>query len=123
MMSSSLGGGGPTGWSIFCKFLVSVIDYQEDAFLIQHWIATYPNHLNAKLCYRLILGQGHVRQQWWVSDDARVGVAMDVGLPLPARCIGMSRANVLGLQALQLLLVAQFVRLVVSLRLAYFFFP
>jgi len=55
-----------------------------------------------------------------MSDDARVGVAMDVGLPLPARGIGMSCADVLGLQALELLLVAQFVRLVASLMVSVF---
>lgn len=46
-----------------------------------------------------------------MPDDAGLGVAVDVGLPLPARRVGMPSSNVLGLQALELLLRAELVGL------------
>jgi hypothetical protein len=46
-----------------------------------------------------------------VPGDARVGVAVDVGLPLPARRVRVPRADVLGLEPLEFLLVAEFVGL------------
>lgn len=46
-----------------------------------------------------------------MSGDARISIAVDVGLPLPARRVGVSRADVLGLEPLEFLLVAKFVGL------------
>lgn len=46
-----------------------------------------------------------------MADYGRVGVALDVGAPLPARGVGVARTDVLGLEALQLLLVAELVGL------------
>jgi hypothetical protein len=73
--------------------------------------ATYPNHLHAHFRHGLVLGQRNVRQQWRVPGNARVGVTVDVGLPLPARRVRVPRADVLGLQPLEFLLVAEFVGL------------
>ena len=50
-----------------------------------------------------------------MPGEARVCVAVDVGLPLPARRVGVSCANVLGLEPLEFLLVAEFVGLLVLL--------
>lgn len=72
---------------------------------------TYPNHLDAHFGDGLVLSQRDVGQQWRVPGDARVCVAVDVGLPLPAGCVRVSRADVLGLEALEFLLVAEFVGL------------
>lgn len=46
-----------------------------------------------------------------MTDDARLCVAVDVGLPLPARCVGVTRTDVFGLQALKFLLRAELVGL------------
>lgn len=46
-----------------------------------------------------------------MPDDACLGVAVDVGLPLPARGVGVPGADVLGLEALELLLRAELVSL------------
>ncbi len=50
-----------------------------------------------------------------MPGEARICVAVDVGLPLPARRVGVPRADVLGLEPLELLLVAEFVGLLVLL--------
>ena len=50
-----------------------------------------------------------------MPGEARVCVAVDVGLPLPARRVGVSRADVLGLEPLEFLLVAELVGLFVLL--------
>lgn len=46
-----------------------------------------------------------------MTDDAGLGVAVNVGLPLPARRVRVPGANVLGLEALELLLRAELVGL------------
>ncbi len=46
-----------------------------------------------------------------MPGEARVCVAVDVGLPLPARRVGVPRADVLGLEPLEFLLVTEFVGL------------
>lgn len=46
-----------------------------------------------------------------MPDDARLGVAVDVGLPLPARRVRVARPDVFGLQALEFLLGAELVGL------------
>lgn len=71
----------------------------------------YPNHLYAHFGNRLILCKRNVGQQWWVSGDARVCVAVDVGLPLPARCVRVSSADELGLEPFEFLLVSEFIGL------------
>lgn len=48
-----------------------------------------------------------------MSDDARVGVAVDVGLPLPTGRVGVTRTDVLGLKPLEFLLGTKFVRLLI----------
>ena len=47
-----------------------------------------------------------------MADDGAVRVARDVGPPLPGRRVGVSRADILGLQALEFLLRAELVGLV-----------
>ena len=46
-----------------------------------------------------------------MPGDARVCVAVDVGLPLPARRVRVSGADELGLEPLEFLLVAEFIGL------------
>lgn len=46
-----------------------------------------------------------------MSDDAGLGVAVDVGLPLPARRVRVPGTDVLGLKALKLLLCAELISL------------
>lgn len=46
-----------------------------------------------------------------MAGNRGVGVAVDVGLPFPTRRVGVSCANILGLQALEFLLVAELVGL------------
>lgn len=46
-----------------------------------------------------------------MPDDAGLGVAVDVGLPLPARGVWVPSTDVLGLEALELLLCAELVGL------------
>lgn len=46
-----------------------------------------------------------------MADDAGLGVAVDVGLPLPARRVRVAGADVLGLEALELLLRAELIGL------------
>lgn len=67
--------------------------------------------LGADLCGGLVEGEGHVGELRGVADDAAVGVAVDVGLPLPRGRVGVPRANVLGLQAFEFLLGAELVGL------------
>lgn len=76
-----------------------------------HRLDHLADELGAGLGHGFVLGEGHVGEQWRVADDAGFGIAVDVGLPLPARRVRVSRADVLGLQPLELLLRAQFVGL------------
>lgn len=46
-----------------------------------------------------------------MTDNTRIGIAMNVGLPFPARRVGVSCADVFGLEAFQLLLGTEFVGL------------
>lgn len=52
-----------------------------------------------------------------MADDARVCVAVDVGLPLPARRVRVAGADELGLEPLEFLLGAEFVGLLALVRL------
>lgn len=72
---------------------------------------TYTNVSGSGLGDRLVLGQGKHGEERWVADDAGLGVAVDVGLPLPAGGVGVASPDVLGLQPLEFLLGAEFVRL------------
>lgn len=69
------------------------------------------DELGAHLGHGLVLGEGHVGEEGRVADDAGLGVAVDVGLPLPARRVRVAGADVLGLEALELLLRAELVGL------------
>ena len=80
---------------------------------------TYPYQLRAHLGHGLVLRQGDVGEVRRVAGDARVRVAEDVGLPFPARRVGMARPDVLGLQPLELLLRAELVRLDRTVALAF----
>lgn len=46
-----------------------------------------------------------------MADDGGVGVALDIGPPLPARRVGMAGSDVLGLESFEFLLVAKLVGL------------
>lgn len=70
-----------------------------------------PDELGADLGHGLVLRQGHVGEQGRVADDAGLGVAVDVRLPLPARRVRVPGADVLGLEPLELLLGAELVGL------------
>lgn len=70
-----------------------------------------PDQLGPDLGHGLVLGEGHVREQRRVPDDAGLGVAVDVGLPLPAGRVWVAGADVFGLEPLELLLRAEFVGL------------
>lgn len=59
----------------------------------------------------LVLRERQVGQQGGVPHDARLGVAVDIGPPLPARRVRVARPDVLGLQALEFLLRAELVGL------------
>lgn len=72
---------------------------------------TYADHLRADFRNGLVLSDGDVGEQRAVADDRRVRVALDVGPPLPARSVWVTRAEELGLQALELLLVSKLVGL------------
>lgn len=70
-----------------------------------------PDQLGADLGHGLVLGEGHVGEQGRVADDAGLGVAVDVRLPLPAGRVRVPGADVLGLEPLELLLGAELVGL------------
>lgn len=61
----------------------------------------------------LVLGERNVGEHGRVADDGGVRVAVDVGLPLPARRVGVAGADELGLEPLELLLRAKLVGLCV----------
>lgn len=73
------------------------------------WADHLADEGGAHLGGRLILGQGDISKVRRVADYAAVGVACDIGPPLPRRRVWMSRTDVLGLQPLELLLRSQFV--------------
>lgn len=75
------------------------------------WLCHLANQPGACQEGRLVLGEGVICQHRGVSDDGSVSVPVDVGLPLPARRVGMASADELGLQALEFLLVAELVGL------------
>lgn len=74
---------------------------------------TYPDQFGSDLGDRLVGGKGDEGGMGRMADDARVGVAVDVGLPLPARRVRVAGADELCLKPLELLLGAEFVGLVV----------
>lgn len=88
---------------------------QNHLVLPRRWRPDRLNHLADELGpglgHGLVLRERYVRQQRSVPDDAGLGVAVDVGLPLPARRVRVPRTNVLGLQALEFLLGAELVGL------------
>lgn len=69
------------------------------------------NELCPRLGYGLVLRKRHIRQQGGVADDACLGVAVDIGLPLPTGRVRVTCANILGLQALEFLLGAELIGL------------
>ena len=78
--------------------------FLDDSHKGQQWetarlgkLSTYPDQPSADLGNGLILRQSDVGDLRRVAGDARVRVAEQVGLPLPARSVRMSRADVLGL--------------------------
>lgn len=73
--------------------------------------STHPDQLRAHFDERLVLGEGDVREQWPVSDNRRVGITLDVGLPLPACRVGVASTDKLGLEALEFLLRAELIGL------------
>lgn len=48
-----------------------------------------------------------------MSHDARVSIAVDVGLPLPTRRVWVTGADILGLEPFEFLLGTKFVRLLI----------
>lgn len=72
---------------------------------------TYPNHLRPDLDNGLVFRQRNVRDQRSVAGDRGVGVALDVGAPFPAGGVWVASTDVLGLEALEFLLVAELVGL------------
>ena len=72
---------------------------------------TYPDQPGAHLGSGLIFGKGVVGQQGRMTDDAGVGVAINVRLPLPTRRVRVAGADVLGLEPFEFLLGAKLVGL------------
>ena len=105
-MSSSLGGGGPTGCSIFYPTSATVGRIEAAG-----GGPTHPYQPRAHERRGLVLGGRNVVEQGRVADDGGERVAVDVGAPLPAGRVRVPGADVLGLQALELLLRAEFVGL------------
>ncbi len=65
---------------------------------------TYPDQLGTNLGAGLVLRERNVREERRVADDARLGIAKEVRLPLPRRGVRVARTDVLGLESLELLL-------------------
>ena len=110
---SSRGGGGPHGWIIFCK-MRSAKFQAFPAFVCpshQGRRVTYPDQLRPHLCQWLVLSQRDVCEERAVADEGGVGVALDIGPPLPARRVRMAGSDVLGLKPFEFLLVAKLVGL------------
>ena len=61
------------------------------------------DHLCSDNLLALSHPDGHVSEQWRVANVAGVRVADDVTDPFVACCIGVTSANVFGLQGLELL--------------------
>jgi hypothetical protein len=74
-------------------------------------VVTHPNQLGADFGNGLVLGKAQIRRVRWVPNYARIRVAEDVRLPLPARGIGVAGADELGLEPLELLLGSKLVGL------------
>lgn len=68
------------------------------------WLNHLADELGAYFGGGLVLGKGDVGQLGRVTDEARVRVARYVRPPFPRGRVRVSRSNVLGLQALKLLL-------------------
>ena len=67
--------------------------------------------MSADFGNRLILCQRDVGKQRAVADDGGIRVALDVGAPFPACGVWVAGSDVLGLKALEFLLVAKLVGL------------
>ena len=65
---------------------------------------TYPDQFGANLGAGLVLRESDVREERRMADDARLGVAKEICLPLPRRSVRVARTDVLGLESLELLL-------------------
>lgn len=74
-------------------------------------MVTHPNQLRADFGDRLVLGKAQICSVRRVPNYARISVAEDVRLPLPARGIGVAGADELGLEPLELLLGSKLVGL------------
>lgn len=72
---------------------------------------TYADETSSDNMGGFILGKGNVRKHMWMADEGGVGVAVDVGLPLPACGIRVASADVFRLEAFEFLLGAKFVGL------------
>lgn len=68
------------------------------------WLNHLADELSAYFGGGLVLGEGDVGQLGRVADEARIRVARYVGPPFPRGRVRVSRSDVLGLQALKLLL-------------------
>lgn len=74
-------------------------------------IATHLNHRSSHLLLAVPKPNSHVAQHRRVSNVAGIAVPLNVACPLEFGRVGMSSSNISGLQSLQLLLSAKFVRL------------
>lgn len=115
-MSSSLGGGGPTGCSIFYH-----LQSASSSNRSQGLGSTHPDQPRADKRGGIVLSGGDVVEERRVTGDGRQRVAVDVGAPFPAGGVGVAGADVFGLQALEFLLRAKFVGLGIVSRLAWGF--
>lgn len=73
--------------------------------------STYADHPCSDFDNGFVLCQGEIGEERSVAGDGGVCVALDVGTPLPARRVGVSGSDVLGLKPFELLLVAKLIGL------------
>jgi hypothetical protein len=77
------------------------------------WVTSTPDHflqhLRANLLLRLAHTNSHIREQWVVADVGSTAVALDVGQPLVLGRVGVTGADVAGLQGLEVLESAELV--------------
>lgn len=97
-----------------CTWLIVSISHPSNR---SNKIGSYLGRLSNRLYHLLnhhrphpLLGlthaNGHVLEQRWVSDVARIAVSLDVARPFELGGVGVAGADELGLQLLELLLGA-----------------